>query len=425
LIVPTRSESFHPVSGPQFKHAAFAPEDVEDARRGRPDFDLRAYAAARGLDYRESGAPPNFETVVPAWPDYVWNCVSGVLPGGEVGVLEHELMEIEVSTGKGGPRMGGTLIDEVYVKKDPFFFQPSYWKRPKDEPFAGNAIWIPTTRLMARAPQAALVPRTMAVQSDRVPAVGRYELDGHGLPGFALKYGEEAEDPAFLGRLFSGPAGQFLRMARHAYVDLDLDSGIVAIRRNGFLRDDDALDDLAAGFSQVVAGVREACAPNLDPRPFDEPLPEAPWMDREHLPSGYLDLMTSPWWEGWRQAAAALGMVLEDPKAYHRAYPLTPVPRAAAAVMRGSTADGRPYRLVFHRARDPHGARAGAVFAEPAGWDGPTTMPELVAETDMWIQGDGTVVACWDRTAGPMGVVAPDLVDRVRATAVKAGIRAS
>ena len=410
------------MSGPQFKHAAFASEDVEDARRGHPDFDLRAYAAARGLDYQESGAPPNFETVVPAWPEYVSNSVSGVLPGGEVGVLEHELMEVEVSTGKTGPRMGGKLFDEVYVKKDPFFFQPSYWKRPKNEAFAGNAIWIPTTRLMARVPQAALVPRTMAVQSDRVPSMGRYELDLHGLSGFALRYGEEAENPAFLDRLFSGRAGQFLARADSAYVDLDLDSGIVAVRCNGFLRGEEALDRLAAGFSQVVAGVREACAPDLDPRPFDERLPEAPWVDREHPPSGYLDLMTSPWWEGWRQTAAALSMDLEDPKAYHRAYPSNPVPSAAVAVMRDTTPEGWLYRLAFHRARDPMGARAAGVFAAPERWDGPTTKPELVSETDMWLQGDGTVVACWDPTPGQMGIAAPDLLERVRATAVHAGI---
>jgi hypothetical protein len=412
------------VSGPRFKHAAFAAEDVEDARRGGPDFDLRGYAASRGLDYQESGAPPNFETVVPAYPQYVSNSVAGVLPGGAVGVLEHELMEVEVSTGKAGPRMGGALFDEVYVKKDPFFFQPSYWKRAKDEPFAGNAIWIPTTRLMARVPQAALVPRTMAVQSDRVPAMGRYDLDRHGLSGFALNYGDEAEDPAFLDRLFSGWAGHFLARAPYAYVDLDLDSGIVAVRCNGFLRDEDALDQLATAFSQVVAGVRDACAPNLDPRQFDEPLPQAPWVSREHLPSGYLDLMTSPWWEGWRQTAAGLGMTLEDPKAYHRAYPGNPVPSAAVAVMRGATPNGRPYRLAFHRARHPHAARAAGVFAAPTGWSGPTTQPELVSETDMWLQGDGTVVACWDRTPGKMGVAAPDLLERVRATAVRAGVQA-
>src|SRR5829696_9089993 len=113
------------MSGARSKHAAFAREDVEDARRGHPDFALDDYAAARGLEFRRTGAPPNFETVIPEWPEYVFNAMSGVLPGGAVGVIQHELMEVEVSTGKTGPRMGGTLFDEVYTAKDPFFFQPS------------------------------------------------------------------------------------------------------------------------------------------------------------------------------------------------------------------------------------------------------------------------------------------------------------
>ena len=410
------------MSGARFKHAAFAPEDVEDARRGRPDFELRSYATARGLDFRSTGAPPNFETVIPEWPDYVFNSMLGVLPGGAVGVLEHELMEVEVTTGKAGPRIGGKLFDQVYTKKDSFIFQPSFWKRPKDEPFGGNAIWIPTTRLMASVPEAALVPRTMAVQSDRLTAIGRYDLDRHGLDGFGLQYGDEPEDEALLDRLFAGPPGRFLAAAQYAYVDLDLDGAIVAVRCNGFLREEAALDEIATEFSEVVAAVREACAPYFDPRPFEQPLPEPPWVDREHPPSGELDLRSSPWWEAWRQTAAQVGMRLEDPKAYHRAYPSNPVPSAAVAVMRGTAPDGRTYRLAFHRARGPHDIRAAAVFGEDAGWSGPKTKPELVPETGMWLQGDGTVVACWDATPGPVGVVAPDLLERVRATAVQAGL---
>ena len=410
------------MSGTLFKHAAFAPEDVEDARRGRPDFDLSDYAGARDLEFRPTGAPPNFETVIPEWPEYVFNSMLGVLPGGAVGVLEHELMEVEVSGCESGPRMGGKLFEEVYKKKEPFFFQPSYWKGPDNEPFAGNAIWIPTTRVMARVPEAALVPRTMAVQSDRLTPIGRYDLDRHGLHGFGLQYGEDPEDEALLDRLFGGPPGRFLAAASSAYVDLDLDGGVVAVRCNGFLRQEAALDQLAARFSEVVAGVREACAPYLDPTPFEEPLPEPPWVDREHPPAGELDLRSSPWWESWRQTAAQLEMPLEDPKAYHRAYPSNPVPSVAVAVMRGTGADQRTYRLAFHRARGPHDVRPAAVFTASPDWSGPKIKPELVPETGMWLQGDGEVVACWDGKPCPVGVAAPDLLERVRATAAHAGL---
>ena len=68
----------------------------------------------------------------------------------------------------------------------------------------------------------------------------------------------------------AGPAGRFLAAAHYAYVDLDLDGGMVALRCNGFLRDEAALDELAIQFSGIVAGVREACAPWFDPRPFEQ-----------------------------------------------------------------------------------------------------------------------------------------------------------
>jgi len=88
--------------------------------------------------------------------------------------------------------------------------------------------------------------------------------------------------------------------------------------------------------------------------------------------------------------------------------------------MRDTAPDGRIYRLAFHRARGPHDIRAAAVFGADPSWSGPTTTPELVPETDMWLQGDGTVVACWDGTSGPVGVVAPNLLERVHATAAHA-----
>jgi hypothetical protein len=90
--------------------------------------------------------------------------------------------------------------------------------------------------------------------------------------------------------------------------------------------------------------------------------------------------------------------------------------------MRDTAPDGRTYRLAFHRARGPHDIRAAAVFGADAGWSGPTTEPELIPETGMWLQGDGTVVGCWDQAPGPVGVAGPDLLERVRATAARAGL---
>ena len=42
--------------------------------------------------------------------------------------------------------------------------------------------------------------------SERMAPLGRYKLDRHGLPAFALNHGEEPENAEFLDRLFGGHA---------------------------------------------------------------------------------------------------------------------------------------------------------------------------------------------------------------------------
>ncbi len=97
--------------------------------------------------------------------------------------------------------------------------------------------------------------------------------------------------------------------------------------------------------------------------PFDEPLPPASWTDRESIPVTAFDMRTSPWWESYRVAAANGGLVLEDPEAYHRAFPANPVPGRAIAVLRGSGTDGRVFRLAFHTARQELAERGAVLFA--------------------------------------------------------------
>jgi hypothetical protein len=49
--------------------AAFAKADVEDAKRGHPAFDLRDYAARRGLEFIDHDTPAGFRAVVPCEPE--------------------------------------------------------------------------------------------------------------------------------------------------------------------------------------------------------------------------------------------------------------------------------------------------------------------------------------------------------------------
>ena len=403
--------------GTENKHAAFAREDVEDARRGRPDFDLSEYAADRGLRFLGDGAPPNFAIAGPKWPEYTMNAMTGPLPGGEPAMVAHELYEVEVSVGKGGPRMGGALHDERYTIKDPFFFQPSYWKRPKEGPFVGNALWIPTTKVTVRVPQAALAPYVVAMPSDRLTPLGRYELDRHGLPGFALDHGEEEENADFLDRLFGGQAGRVLAGLNHAFVQLTVRDGTVALVRNGFAREPAELDELVDAAGRIVTGLREICDPWAQPQPFEEPLPAARWEDREAIPVTPFDMRTSPWWESYRGVAAEAGLVLEDPESYHRAFPANPVPGRAIAVLRGTGADGQMFRLAFHTARQELAERGAVLFAAADGGPSTAQEPSLDDATEMWSAEGGVIAACWARHSTPIGTAAADIVERGRQTA--------
>jgi len=246
--------------------------------------------------------------------------------------------------------------------------------------------------------------------SERLASGGRYELDQHGLPGFALNYGEEPENAEFLGRLFGGDAGRVLAGLDYPFAQLTVRDGTIALVRNGFVRDAAALDTLVEATDRIVAAVREICDGWAQPRPFDEPLPPARWVDREAIPVTAFDMRTSPWWESYRVAAQNRDLVLEDPEAYHRAFPANPVPGRAIAVMRGAGQDGRPFRLAFHTARQELTERGAALFAADGGGDTAEPQePRLDPATEMWFARAGGVAACWARRPEAIGTANADL----------------
>ena len=83
-------------------YAAFEPADTDDAKRGRPDFDLRAYAEERGLEYldKTESLLAGWKQALPRFPEYIFNLARGVLPGGRYGLIYHEAFEI-FSSGEG------------------------------------------------------------------------------------------------------------------------------------------------------------------------------------------------------------------------------------------------------------------------------------------------------------------------------------
>jgi hypothetical protein len=142
--------------------------------------------------------------------------------------------------------------------------------------------------------------------------------------------------------------------------------GTLVVRRNGFLRPD-GLDELARAAGVIAERVRAVCGSLAEPKPFETRLPPPPANGARDLPPGFHP------GEAWRTRAVEVaerhGLALEDPFAYHRAFPALPVPGTAYLVMRGEVPYVGQGRLAVHRERDA--ARPAVVTAAPTGWLNP------------------------------------------------------
>src|SRR5918995_5350274 len=78
-----------------------AREWIADGFRGRPDVDLAAYAASRGLAHRGSATQVDYIPAFPLTSELQFNVMRGALPGGEQGVLYHEVDLLDEATASG------------------------------------------------------------------------------------------------------------------------------------------------------------------------------------------------------------------------------------------------------------------------------------------------------------------------------------
>ena len=340
-----------------FSHAAFAPADVADARRGHPAVSLQAFATANGLDYRDRSLSARFMSVQPRWPDYTFNVCRGALPVGRLGQVSHELLELE--TAEGSIRSGGTFYDvRITTRRSARDMLNLGDGDPENAPFVGNSAWLPTTAVHVRVPEVNQLPEFTVRRSGETIFGGR-KLDGQGLPGFHLRRGPE-DDDAFLHSI--GVAlGPGLTTRPDAYVDLRSGYGLVALTVNGY-RSDDAdlrhLLDVAGYAAQTLA----ALALPADPAGFDAPgpvagtVPTPEWVPRPH-PS-YTPV--------YAQAATELELVNEAPHHLSLVLPACPVPGIASGVLFGTLPGTATLgRLVwFEHGSRYSGAVRGGVIAQ-------------------------------------------------------------
>jgi hypothetical protein len=400
-----------------FGVAAFTQEDVEDARRRRPNVDLSGYAASRGLEYVGSGIANGFRATTAAWPEYIFNSMRGVLAGGEFGLVQHELQEFPVEETGRFEGISGSFFGVSYTRKSSLLSFLGIWERGrKNEPFPGSAVYVPITKAVVRLPEAALTPRMRVLRDDRLPASTTVKLEEYGLPGYLLAWTELWPDDV-IRALFGGAVGAVLAEVEYPYVELQIAEATVALACNGYLRDEAALDRLADRACRIAQGVRDVARAWWSPRPFDEPLPPVP---PYRQPESEIEIYSQQVRPQFEQLAGELGLTLEDPVEYHRAFPRVPIPSVALAVMRGqipgSSATGR---IVAHSAGE-FGAHIGGLLL-PARSDAPPTQRggsrvELDGALPMLGEALDGIAAAWTgyRTSGALA--ADQLVPRALET---------
>jgi hypothetical protein len=340
----------------KLNRAAFSQADIEDSDRGHPGSDLRDYAAARGLEFMDHTTATGFRGALPGDQELQSNVLRGVLPGGEYGVMAHEGLVI------------GYTDDSFDWNGE--FFNEKVKLRQNWNPMSANMaeVRVPCTVAGVRVPETSGTHPYMRIDTrDSTPPfsfTNRTKLDDLlGIRGWSL-WCEPAPDPQTVQRLVAEPIASLIRThSGDGLFQIVVWWGTLVVRRNGYLRSEAELDELAQAASVVAGRLREVCGALAEPQDFGAELPRPLTSEARELPAGFYP--DEPWRKWALETAERHGLALENPVAFHRAFPSAPVPGNAHIVLRGQVPHVGPGRLVLSRERDA--LRPAVLVAAPPG----------------------------------------------------------
>ncbi len=310
--------------------------------RGKPP-DLRAYAAERGLEWMDTTPPKGIYYAHPF--DEPSNLAYGALPGGEVGTLCH----IKAATRPGHQETG----------------------------------YAPNTYVATRVPEAVAALQRMRVarvselrlrylhyEPDRFNvAADMGALGFTGGEGWSMTLAPGA-DQALARDLLSGEFGNRLAAVSGDFA-LEFDYGSLVLIHGESYAEGAELDGLCECLGGLAQALRETALAAAEPQSFDAALPRPSWEDTpapgpqkkkflgisfeverdadlgSDSVGGLGETLREPFRANAFGVAAAVGGELEDPLAYHRAFPSIPVPGQAYAVVRTAAENGTE-RVALH-----------------------------------------------------------------------------
>jgi hypothetical protein len=309
---------------PSFNHAALAAADVDDARRGYPAVSLQPFAAANGLGYTTNELHSGFLQNLPKFPDYVFNVCHGAFPGGRLGLLQHELLELEID--QRGIRGGGTFHHVRTTYRNSAAGMLGLGDGPTaDAPFTGNAAWLPITSVHLRTPELQQLPM-FSIREGAL--LGGGKLDQHGLPGFRMERGPK--DDAVL-RAICAAVAPALSTRRDSYVRLQARYGVLSLTVNGYRADEQDLHHLAAAAAHIADSLtaltrRPAEGSFTVAGPAAASLATAEWYHKPH----------PEFVPAFAEVAGKFGMFHEHQSHLPLIAPRCPVPGAAGGVLFGT-----------------------------------------------------------------------------------------
>lgn len=402
---------------PKGSHTSLAKADRDDSKRGAPASNLSAFAARRGLESLGTALVGAFVGVLPAWPDYIFNTTRGVLENGRFGLVEHELYEISLRP-DGDISMPGTYYSTATKNRFSFGRLIGIEGDPKNEAFAADSAWAPSTAVVLRVPEAATLPRVLIRSSDYLTFTDP-SLSDDGAAGYGMVKSRFIDD-ALTSRLVRGEVADALTSLDQPFVEVELERGALALRVNGFITDDQTLDKLTGVAGRIAEAWAQVTRADVSGADLGSLLPPP---EPDAHPVGFY--RPSPEWiTAFDRVAGELGLTREDPVALHRAAPHSPVPGAVIGVMRGPLGGTATVgRLLWTSQGGPSSdtVRAAAWLPARAGADTPVG-GVLHEPTDMYAEIVDGSLWCWSRQRSVRKLEAETLGDRAIRTAVGLGL---